>query len=76
MRRLPVWLADGPIVSDVAYRIVELALRPVELDDELAEAARSLTRVELAQRIAELLDVDEADVLRGWAELQRLGVMT
>jgi hypothetical protein len=75
MRRLPAWLADGPVVSDVAYRVVMLALEPVELDDELAAVARSLSLVAVAQHVAGRLDVDEADVLRAWAELVDVGVL-
>jgi len=76
MRRLPFWLAGGPIVSDVAYRLVVRALEPVELDEQLAEVARRMTLAELAQSLAADLAVDEADVLRAWAELKRVGVMT
>ena len=75
MRRLPIWLAGGPIVSDVAYDLVTIALERPELDDELERAASCITLVELAQSLAERLDVDEADVLRAWAELKRAGVM-
>jgi hypothetical protein len=73
MRRLPVWLAGGPIVSDVAYDLVAIALEPRELG---AELAARITLAELAQALAARLEVDEADVLRAWAELKRVGVMT
>ena len=76
MRRLPLWLAGGPIVSDVAYDLVEIALERPELDTELEALASRIGLVELAQSLAERLDVDEADVLRAWAELKRLGVLT
>jgi len=76
MRRLPRWLAGGPIVSDVAYDLVAIALEAPTLNGDLAFAARSITLAELAQTLAAQLDVDEADVLRAWAELERAGVLT
>jgi hypothetical protein len=70
LRRLPVWLADGPIVSDVAYRVVEVALdAPRTLD------TTGVSLVDVVDHVAALLEVDEADVLRAFAELERAGVL-
>jgi hypothetical protein len=59
MRKLPSYLAGGPIVSDLAYAFVVLAL---EGGDTTPRAA------------ADTLSCDEADVLRAMGELERAGV--
>ena len=68
LRKLPEWLAGGPVVSDTAYRLVELAL-----DDHVN--TRGLGLAEQVEHLAVVLEVDEADVLRAWAELERVGVL-
>jgi len=70
VRRLPTWIADGPEVSDLAYQVVEHALdAPHDLD------TTGITIAQVVAHLAEVLDVDEADVLRSFAELQRAGVL-
>jgi len=77
MRRLPAWLADGPEVSDLAYRVVAEAWGdPVQLPTTPPLAAERLSLVELVERLAIRLAVDEADVLRSFAELERVGVLS
>jgi len=74
-RRLPVWVAGGPEVSLLAYRIVAEAfgdpLRPTRLDREVA---RGVSNVDVIAHLCDRLDADEADVLRAMAELERAGV--
>lgn len=70
-RRLPSWLADGPEVSLLAYQVVETALdAPATID------TRGVTLLDVVDHLADVLDVDEADVLRAFAELERAGVLT
>jgi hypothetical protein len=70
MKRLPTWLADGSEVSDLAYSVVEHALdAPHDLD------TRGVTLIDVVEHLAGVLDVDEADVLRAFAELERAGVL-
>lgn len=70
-RRLPTYIADGPEVSELAYRIVERALAAtVELG---AGDTSEITIVDVVQNLALDLEVDEADVLRALAELVDVG---
>jgi hypothetical protein len=69
-RRLPAYIADGPEVSELAYRIVERALAAtVELGGDTSE----ITIVDVVQNLALDFEVDEADVLRALAELVDVG---
>ena len=72
-RRLPPWLAGGPEVSQLAYRIVLhtfLTTEPVA-PREIAE----ITMGDIVGHLAATLDADEADVLRALAELQQVGAL-
>ena len=60
--RLPAYIAGGPKVSDLAYRIVVRTL---------AEQKRPITMPALADD----LGVDEAEILRALEELQSVGVL-
>src|SRR5215471_17990149 len=74
-RRLPAWVAGGPEVSTLAYQIVCEAFgeppRPTRLD---LEGARGATNRDVVAYLVDVLDADEADVLRAMAELDRAGV--
>jgi hypothetical protein len=72
-RRLPVYIADGPEVSELAYRIVARALEGLEAVGTVDTFG--VTLVEVVEHLAVELDVDEADVLRAWAELERVGAL-
>ena len=72
MKRLPTWLADGPIVSDLAFDVVEHA---VEVAERRAIGASDVTMREVVDHLALELHVDEEDVLLALAELQRVGAL-
>lgn len=77
MRRLPSWLAGGPEVEDLDYRvIVEAFGDPLELPTSAPVARRAVTLVEVVETLALRLEVDEADVLRSFARLERAGVLS
>jgi hypothetical protein len=81
-RRLPVWIAGGPVVSELAYKVVAEAWGAygvvanswagVPTYPNLDER---MSTVELVERLAIRLDADEGDVLRAFAELERAGVL-
>lgn len=77
-RRLPAWIAGGPEVSTLAYQVVCVAFGdPPARDSAPALDTRPFGLVGVGRVIAhlcEVLDADEADVLRAMAELERVGV--
>jgi hypothetical protein len=77
-RRLPVWIAGGPEVSTLAYQIVCVAFgNPPARISAPALDTRPFDLVGTGRVVAHLcdvLDADEADVLRAMAELERAGV--
>jgi hypothetical protein len=79
LRRLPRYLGAG-LVSPVAYRVAALAFGDgVRLPRRLPLLPRvevdASGDTDLFRYIADLLEVDEADVLRAMAELQRVGAI-
>lgn len=80
MRRLPAWIAGGPEVSALAYQVVCVAFGdPPAADCAPSLDVRPFDLVGTGQVVAHLcdvLDADEADVLRAMAELERVGVLT
>lgn len=77
-RRLPVWMADGPTVSDLAYRIVVQAFGdpPIKARASTQNAVvEALTNYAVVLYLADELDADEGDILTALAELQRTGVL-
>ncbi len=80
MRRLPEWLAGGPEVSDLAYRVVVAAFDDPPRRPRGGVAHMTVDRVHgdigaVVEYLAGSLDVDEGDVLRALAELERVGVL-
>jgi len=64
MRRLPAYIGGGPTVSELAYQIVCVWLDPTPRPN-----------IPAIDYLAAKFDVDEADVLRALAELERVGVL-
>lgn len=75
MRRLPRYIAGGPVVSDLAYDFVARAVAAQRFLDGGGELDPPTTDVELVEALADEYGVDEADVLRAFAELERAGVL-
>jgi hypothetical protein len=81
-RRLPAWLAGGPEVSLLAYRICAEAFGDpprapagYSRDDPGALDMDGLGVGEVVAHLSEVLDADEADICRALAELERAGVL-
>ena len=77
-RRLPAWLG-GPLVSELAYRMVDVAFPrgiPRAAARVQLEVPDEVSTLELVEELAERLDADEADVLRALAELEAVGVLS
>lgn len=73
-RPLPVWLADGAKVSQLAYRVVTVPFGdPPRRHGVVADLDGATSISEVVGFLADRLAVDEADVLRALAELQRVG---
>jgi len=78
LRRLPAWLAGGPEVSELAYRIVVLAFHDLAVPPPRPDPAFEMPTIfvtDVVAHLADQLDADEADVLRAMAELTRVGVL-
>jgi len=72
--RLPPWLAGGPEVSQLAYRIVLHTFRTITEPAAPRDIAE-ITMGDIVGHLAATLDADEADVLRALAELQQVGAL-